>query len=113
MDTLEKKIHKGLVKARVLRIISFLFIVLAIVLKVIKGGTNTNMLIFGAFFGLMLFAIFSALSLFPLDWKTRAFQPARRDEEEKIEDKMQMKIIYGWINVVLMLFFSLAIFFYF
>lgn len=113
METLESKIQKGIVKARVLRIISFLFIVAAIVLKIIKGGTNTGMLIFGAFFGLMLFAIFSCLSLFPMDWKTRAFKPARPDKEESIEDKIQMKIVFGWVNVVLMLFFSLAIFFYF
>ena len=103
-------------KVRFLKILALLFLVISTLLRILHGVNKTGLLYFAVFAGLVIYAIISALSLFPADWKQRAFEPAKEDIEarkewEVIEDKLQLKSAFAWLNIFIMFIFSLGIYF--
>lgn len=98
-------------KVLMLRIIAILLLVTSVVIKLIQGTNNIGMLIFASVFGIIVYGMVCALSLFPADWKSKAFQPAsvetlsetQRKEVERIQDKIQLKMAFGWMNIIIML----------
>lgn len=111
-----KMIQKGIKRSRRLRLFAFMFLVVAVILRIYMGVSNVGMMYFAVFSALMIYVIVCALSLFPTDWKSRAFEPAHYDldnkkEIEKIEDKVQLKLAFGWLNLFIMFLISLGIYF--
>lgn len=108
-------IRNGMKKARRLRIISFLLVAGSITLRIIHGVKDSGLIYMAVFGVAVAYAIISALTLFPDNWRRRAFEPARQDidnrnEIEKLEDKIEFKIAIGWLDVFLMAVFAIGIY---
>ena len=63
-------------KVLMLRIIAILLLVTSVVIKLIQGTNNIGMLIFASVFGIIVYGMVCALSLFSADWKSKAGQPS-------------------------------------